>query len=57
MIAIKVYAVFLNSTNAPKKGKSAARTHEIVEAIIAAYERCETGERVDEQAKTRSTTP
>jgi len=43
VVAIKVYEVFLNSTNEAENGDT-ARNHEIVEAIIAAYERFETGE-------------
>jgi len=44
VVAIKVYTVFLRSTNESENGEHAALNHEIVEAIIAAYERFETGE-------------
>ena len=43
IVAIKVYEVFLNSTNESENGEHAALNHEIVEAIIAAYERFEAG--------------
>jgi len=44
-VALKVYEVFLPSTQESNHGEHAALTHEIVEAIIAAYERFETGEK------------
>ena len=39
VVAIKVYEVFLNSTHEAENGEPTALNHEIVEAIIAAYER------------------
>ena len=44
VIAIKVYEVFLHSTNEAENGDHPAPRHEIVEAIIAAYERFAAGE-------------
>ena len=44
VVAIKVYEVFLNSTNEAENGEHTALNDEIVEAIIAAYERFATGE-------------
>lgn len=44
VVALKVYEVFLHSTNESENGEPAALKHDIVEAIIAAYERFETGE-------------
>jgi Fe-S-cluster containining protein len=43
VVALKVYEVFLNSTNESENGERTALNHEIVEAIIAAYESFETG--------------
>jgi hypothetical protein len=44
VVAIKVYEVFLNSADDTEDGARAARTHEIVEAIIAAYRKFEAGQ-------------
>ena len=43
VIAIKVYEVFLHSTHEPENGQPTASRHDLVEAIIAAYERFEAG--------------
>ena len=43
VIAIKVYEVFLHSTHEPENGQPTAPRHDLVEAIIAAYRRFETG--------------
>ena len=43
MLAIKVYEVFLTLTAESANGELTTRQHEIVEAILAAYKRFETG--------------
>jgi len=57
VVAIKVYEVFLNSTKASEKGKPRVLNHEIVEAIIAAYDKFETKRGADKQVKIRSSPP
>jgi hypothetical protein len=39
VVAIKVYKVFLNLTKTSEKSKDAALTRDMIEAILAAYER------------------
>lgn len=44
VVAIKVYEVFLHATREAETGEHAAHNHDLVEAILAAYERFATGE-------------
>ncbi|HXG18612.1 MAG TPA: YkgJ family cysteine cluster protein [Methylomirabilota bacterium] len=44
VVAIKVYEVFLHTTHEDKNGEHAARNHELVKAVLAAYERFEAKE-------------
>jgi uncharacterized protein len=46
MIAIKVYEVFLHATHEPEDGRPTTPRHDLVEAIIAAYERFEAGRNI-----------